>query len=325
MTQELLEKLNVIRIVLPTPFPVGPVNVYLLPGDPLTLIDTGLKSDETYRTLSAALNEHGYAITDLEAILATHGHRDHIGLLGRLQQETGAKVYAHPLVEDLGSEKPGDSDARRQFYLDIMEEFGVPERIREEANSLYDRFRSYSDPFTVDHDFLDSGYATEFRTYFVPGHSPSDTLLVHESRHFTITGDHILTNTTPNPLLRRPEGNRPRPKSLLEFLTSLRRSRSMSLGLCLPGHGDPISDHVAVIDRILEKLEKRSVQVLRLVRDGLKTPFEVSQALFPQLPHQNLHLGLSIAVGHMEVLEEDGLVRSTHERGVLRYSAKRGS
>jgi hypothetical protein len=31
------------RLPLPTPFPVGPINVYLAEGDPLTLVDTGPK------------------------------------------------------------------------------------------------------------------------------------------------------------------------------------------------------------------------------------------------------------------------------------------
>ena len=43
---------------LPTPFPVGPVNVYLAEGEPLTLIDTGPKDDATRAALEAGLGEH---------------------------------------------------------------------------------------------------------------------------------------------------------------------------------------------------------------------------------------------------------------------------
>src|SRR5439155_8534928 len=39
------------RMELPTPFPVGPVNAYLLRGDPLTLVDTGPKTVEAQTAL----------------------------------------------------------------------------------------------------------------------------------------------------------------------------------------------------------------------------------------------------------------------------------
>src|SRR2546430_14201197 len=39
------------RLELPTPFPVGPVNAYLLRGDPLTLVDTGPKTVEAQTAL----------------------------------------------------------------------------------------------------------------------------------------------------------------------------------------------------------------------------------------------------------------------------------
>ncbi|MDR7561019.1 MAG: MBL fold metallo-hydrolase, partial [Armatimonadota bacterium] len=34
------------RIELPTPFPVGPVNAYLLAGEPLTLVDAGPRTPQ---------------------------------------------------------------------------------------------------------------------------------------------------------------------------------------------------------------------------------------------------------------------------------------
>ena len=39
------------RVVLPTPFPVGPVNVWVLRGDPLTLVDAGPRTPDALTAL----------------------------------------------------------------------------------------------------------------------------------------------------------------------------------------------------------------------------------------------------------------------------------
>ena len=317
---QFLEQHNIAMLPLPTPFPVGPVNCFLFKNEPITLVDTGLNTDKTYDELSRGLKEHGLQIGDIEIIIATHGHRDHMGLLGRLLEETGAKAYGHPLVDKLGIVNPDDASVRKEFFLGILHEFGVPSETIEEANSLYDRFKKFSEPYKLDYLLEHEGHALGFDTYFVPGHSPSDTLFVDTERGLTIVGDHILTNTNPNPLLRRPEPGEKRARSLVEYQASLKESRERVLGVCLPGHGELILDGKAAIDGILAKHDRRSAIVEKLVRDGHRTPYSVSRKLFPDLPAPHLHLGLSVSVGHMEVLEERGVLAETHENGVLCFA-----
>lgn len=310
---------GVVCIEVPTPFPVGPANVYLIKADPPMLVDAGIRTGEAYETVTNVLREHGYAPADLGAIIITHGHRDHMGLLGRLLDESSAKAYAHPLVSRLGQMDSEFARARRDFYVAIIRGFGVPDELQDEANSLYERFRAFSDAFKLDHEFEDGVEILGLTPYFVPGHAPSDTLLVDHAKGMTYVGDHILQTSNPNPLLRRTVDGKPRAKALVEYRASLRRSRELELGVCLPGHGPPFDDHVSVIDGILSKHDKRTKQVFELVARGLDTPYAVSRSLFPKLPMQNIHLGLSIAVGHLELLEEDGRLKSSHDNGVLRF------
>ena len=242
-----------------------------------------------------------------------------MGLLGHILQDSNAKAYGHPDVKKEGEDKQDENTLRKQFYVDIMGELGVPEDVQEEVNSDYERFRSYSEPYTIHHVVEDEETVLGYRAYFVPGHSSSDTLFIDEERGLTFVGDHILRGTNPNPLLRRAVGGKPRAKSLVEYRASLQRTRALKLGICFPGPGKPFENHVEVVDRILAKQDQRSQQIMSVIRDGDTTPYRVARRLFPDLAMRHLHLGLSIAVGHMEVLEEDGSLRFEPDNGILNY------
>src|SRR5689334_7157374 len=71
----------------PTPFPVGDVNGWYLPGRVPTLIDPGPLTDAAWSTLAPRLRKHR-----VELVVFTHHHVDHAGLAARVHRETGAKV-----------------------------------------------------------------------------------------------------------------------------------------------------------------------------------------------------------------------------------------
>src|SRR5918998_4422737 len=82
------------RLAIPTPFAVGRVNVYLIEDDPLTLVDAGPNSGSSLDELQRQLGGHGYRIEDIELILVTHQHIDHIGLVDIVASHSGAEVAA---------------------------------------------------------------------------------------------------------------------------------------------------------------------------------------------------------------------------------------
>src|ERR1044072_6994384 len=79
--------MRVVPISLPTPFYIGPVNVYLIAEDPLTIIDTGPKTKEAIEALRAGLRKAGFLGSDLRHIVLTHAYEDDCWLARSLRAE----------------------------------------------------------------------------------------------------------------------------------------------------------------------------------------------------------------------------------------------
>ena len=314
---------SVHRITLPTPFPVGPVNVYVVRGDGLILFDTGPKIDEAYDALIAALRRLHLTPSDLDAIVVTHGHLDHIGLLRRLVQESGAATYGHSFVMAQWTYGEDKAVQRRAYFSELFASYGVAEPEALECIEHWNGYRVYADDVELNHAIGQGDSMFGFDIHHLPGHSPSDLVFNDSQRGFAITGDHLLPDISPNPLMRKPLPGKPKVKSLVEYRESLRRCRELDLDLCFPGHGDPFRNHRDVIDRLLQRHDTRTAQVLALLQERSHSPYEVSRALFPRLETRYLYLGLSAAIGHLEVLEEEGRAAPVWLQDTLRYrSAK---
>src|SRR3954464_13030783 len=79
---------------IPTPFAVGRVNCYLIEDEPLTLLDAGPNSGRSLDELQRQLASLGHAVEDLDLIVISHQHLDHIGLVDILANHSGAEVAA---------------------------------------------------------------------------------------------------------------------------------------------------------------------------------------------------------------------------------------
>src|SRR5437867_3795623 len=114
------------RIELPTPFAVGPVNVYLVDGEPLTLVDAGPNWDEALATLEQRLAARGRKLEDIGLLLLTHQHFDHVGLAATIKERSGAEVAAlEPLARFLAA-GPRAWEAETDYQADVMALNGVP-------------------------------------------------------------------------------------------------------------------------------------------------------------------------------------------------------
>jgi glyoxylase-like metal-dependent hydrolase (beta-lactamase superfamily II) len=317
------------QITLPTPWAPGTVQVYLIDRDPLTLIDTGVKTSRSFAALELALDRLGFGIDEIERIVLTHYHEDHMGQTEAIRRAgANPEVWAHDaevsLIENWSQSRKENIAGLR----DLLAEYGVGEvsfAILEAQVQARMARPPLSEPTRVDR-IVHAGDRVQFKDLELkvihsPGHTPGHILL-HEIEHgIVFTGDHIMGGAVPHTenfiLEGLPDpadlsGRSPRFKGLLEYLGSLRAQRQMSFSAILPAHGGvlrPPSRHimdarlfydvrVQRIERGLKNLEAMGQEV---------TGWELSRALHPHAdPGHDLKNRMLMVIGALDVLEAAG-------------------
>lgn len=313
-------------LAVPTPFAVGRVNCYLIEGDPLTLIDAGPRSDRSLSELESLVKETGHRIEDIGLVVATHQHIDHIGLISTVVERSGAEVAALDKAAARLAEFGLNSEAEDDLAVSLMLSHGVSEEIARTLRSLSTTYREYGDAVTVARPLAaDSVLEIGERKLTVlhrPGHSPSDTVFWDEDRRMAFGGDHLLSHISSNPLISRPlDGSPGRTRSLIDYNDSLARTREMPIDLMLSGHGDPITDHAALIDARMESEQRRLDKIERIITERPRTAHAVAEAIWGNVAVTQAFLTLSEVIGHTDILQDQGRVVEREQDGLLIFEA----
>jgi len=311
---------------IPTPFAVGRVNCYLLEDEPLTLIDTGPNSGKALDELQSQLGERGHSIDDLDLVIVTHQHIDHLGLVEIVAEHSGAEVAALGIAAERLANFSEDAEAEDSFAVELMLRNGIPEEVAFALQSVSRSFRGWGSRAEVTRP-LEDGQSLPFRDRMLqalhrPGHSPSDTVFWDEDRKILIAADHLIAHISSNPLISRPlDGSDRRTQALVTYIESMRKTREMPAEIVLSGHGEPITDHVALIDDRIAKHERRKEKIYKLIAEQPRTGYEIAQAIWGNVAVTQAFLTLSEVIGHADLLVNEGRVREVDDEEVVRYEA----
>lgn len=319
MTTRVFDKIY--KIELPIPFPLRTTNVFFVDEPPRTLVDTGIRTEASFEALKKGMEDIGFSFQSIERILITHGHIDHYGQAKRLSSLSGAPIYIHPkeygrirsIIHSLG------------FLKSILLMNGAPEALVNEAIRYIESTQKMADPLEEAY-FLNEGDAVLFesmrwRTIHCPGHSPGLICFYWSEKKILFSGDHLLKEITPNPILAVSEYGPPfHYPSLKQYLASLEKIEGLEISLLLPGHGEEVKDVKGLIQKIFAHHQERMEHILAFLSRGEKTPFEIAMDLFPGVPPFEVFLGISEAVGHLEILREKEMVKVEERDGKDYYS-----
>jgi glyoxylase-like metal-dependent hydrolase (beta-lactamase superfamily II) len=314
------------RLSIPTPFAVGRVNLYLIEDEPLTLVDSGPNSGISLDAVERQLAELNHKIEDLELILVSHQHIDHIGLVNILAARSGADVAAIDRLVPFLENYNGSAAEEDSFAKEFMYRNGIATEVVQALVSVSQAFRAWGARSTVTRVLSDGDEIgmrdRRLRVALRPGHSPTDTVFHDPDRRILFGADHLLAHISSNPLVTRPLDGGERPQALVTYFESLQRTRAMDVDLVLPGHGDPITNHRELIDQRQAMHDRRADKIHGLVASrGPLTAYEIAQSLWGDIAVNQAYLTLSEVIGHTDILQNAGRVREVEQDGVVRFQA----
>lgn len=316
------------RIELAVPGPMEYVSMYLLEGDGShILVDAGWATPSNWEAFLDQLAAIDVAVDEIETVVATHSHGDHVGLLTRLQEITEVSVMVHPFDRVSHTPMYDILEERIPYLWSWLEYNGVPpatiDHIRTEGEPQFPR----GNPGSIDFDTrAEPGSVLtvagrEWTLLWTPGHSPGHICLFDTQRGVLLSGDHVLPNETPN--ISYWPGLPIQP--LTAYLQSLERTVDIDPARILPAHGDPIRNPLDRIDEIRRHHDERLAQVERILADQPKTAWDVAARIewdygsFSEFGMDNQNLALTETLSHIEHLRVTGDVSADYGDDVIRY------
>ena len=183
-------------------------------------------------------------------MLVTHAHADHIGLVGRIREASGALVGMHE-AEAAVLRRGGETGGRKT--ADWLRARGASREEQAEILGLMARGRerdaSLAQPdFSIGHGELPLGAGSSLRAVWTPGHTPGHLCFYDERQEVLLTGDHVLPRITPHIGL----GPGATGDQLGDFLSSLRELTEYEPREVLPAHEFRFADLGARIEGLLQ-------------------------------------------------------------------------
>jgi glyoxylase-like metal-dependent hydrolase (beta-lactamase superfamily II) len=301
---------DVRRIVLPIPFELDHVNVYLVPErDGWLLVDSGIETDACFTSLADGLASQRIRIEDIRSIVLTHMHPDHIGLASRLVTLSGARLIMHRAeLEHLRAIVDGSNDSMSEG----LQRAGVPEPFRREIRlaigTLRDSLQALEPDWVLDGgETIETGGET-YEVIWTPGHSPGHICLYGRNGKLLFSGDHILTDITPNISWQ------PGRDTLDDFLASLRKLEPYDIDLILPSHGEPFDGHREWIADTVRHHDERSNVIAKLLDERPQTAHELVAGIWPgQLGAFHHYFAVFEVLAHLERMRRSGKVEADGE------------
>ena len=265
----------------------GPgTNTYLVgTGPKRLLLDTGSGHDEYMPVLEEAVARVG--CREIEGIVLTHAHPDHIGGVNQVRNHFGAMpVYKLPWPTQGGIAGPSAENG--------PEELANPDTLAEGPLEV------------LEHGDVVEVEGARLRAIFTPGHAPDHLCFLIEEEQNLFSGDNVLGIGTT--VIPAETGN------LGDYIDSLERILAEDPNQIYPAHGPRIKAGAAKIKEYLSHRRDREQQVLEALAAGDRDVMTMVKRIYKDYP-ETLHPAAAQSVtSHLKKLEREGRVRSNEEQ-----------
>nr|WP_145163152.1 MBL fold metallo-hydrolase [Paenibacillus terrae] len=316
---------GIIQVKMAMSSPLRWVNSYILrgPSGGVTVIDPGPRTAENEAAWNKVLDELGIPFGNVESVVLTHHHPDHLGLSGWFQEKAGCPVRMSARAAEEMQRMWGEASTMNDDLPLLFRQHGMPEAWTSQLPAHLESFIPQVEPLPSALPLTEGEPLEMGGRRWIPietwGHAPGHMSLLHEESGVMLCGDAVLPQISPNVSLL--PGSDPEP--LHSFLNGLRKLQSFQVKRAYPGHRNPFDHFVARLEALLQHHEERLVRVLGRIQAGPATGFELCAALFgTALGIHQMRFAMCETLAHTQELERRGQVMKVpgHD-GIFRYEA----
>lgn len=324
-----MEKVSegVYRLEVPMRFnPLGCTHSYLL-LDSATLIDTGVGTEQARAALRNQLEAAGINLSEIQNVIITHLHGDHIGLVDFVRSVSDATVYAHSSAKQILKERV---DRGSRIFRDSKNELRMlgGDKYLSMFGKL-ERFRGRRRPAIRVDATLDDGEqvlldGSTLDVFWTPGHAPEHICLFDKDKRLLYSGDHVLPRITSHVSLHTYQKGDP----LRDYLKSLDRLKGLPVDTVLPAHEHVFHDLDGRITELKLHHHRRCREIMNTIRLKDKAVFQISAEIswdskpWAQMDFWSKRMAGSETLAHLIYLKNKGEVKEELRDGVLYYTIR---
>ncbi|WP_312909000.1 MBL fold metallo-hydrolase [Natronosalvus caseinilyticus] len=296
--------MTVVRLPVGGGTPEGTNSAYLV--DERVLVDPGPPTEAAWSDLRTGLEAELETLSNLEYVVCTHWHADHVGLAPRLAETCNATITMGERDAPLLMEYAAEREARLERDAAAMTDWGVPGDVVT-AVVEGDRPSPLPDATPVE-SLVDGQTIAGLEVVETPGHTAGHVSLATDEA--LVLGDAVLPTYTPNVGGSDTQTRGTDPLgTYLETLNRLLAREGVESGAVTlrPGHGETVDPER--IEAIRDHHDERTRRVETALEERtVATPWDLARDLFGDLEGIHAKFGAGEVAAHLERLERDGAV-----------------
>ncbi|MFB6172244.1 MAG: MBL fold metallo-hydrolase [Haloarculaceae archaeon] len=310
------------RLEFTVDWPPGHAAAYLIDCEEPVLVDAGVPGDRGERELTTALDPLGYGPEDVDHVLVTHPHSDHVGQVTTVLEAGGATIYAPEGIRPRLDRATDDLAAgvRSTAVEAGMEGRRADEAVKDAVNSLMrDRNLLPTEAIDVDLAYGETYEVAGFSVEVIhaPGHQADHACFQVSGRDgdLMFAGDMVIE---PFRSAALDVGiDRGAYDAVDRFYGTYDRLRGRDVAEVYPGHGPVFAAYDAAVESSVADLDGMVEHVYETLADlEPATPVEVGT----ERAGEHLTASLLDTIGALGHLDGEGRVAYEHtDEGVRQY------
>jgi glyoxylase-like metal-dependent hydrolase (beta-lactamase superfamily II) len=305
--------------------PLGKTFSYLL-IESKTLIDTGVPTKEAYQGLLKQLKSFNLKQKDIERVIITHLHNDHLGLAEDLR-EHGVEIWAGSAAKKRQEIIVKEWKNLYENTLKELDLFGGKEYKKNITRNRY-IFKSNIKPMPIDRYLMD-GEKIELgditiEVIWTPGHSYEHICLLNQGQGILFSGDHILPKITSHVALHSYRIHDP----LDEYLKSLSKVENLDVEIILPSHEWIFKDLKPRVKQLLLHHRNRLNEMKATLEKGPQTVYDIGSKVhweskpWPKMTFWTKRMAAAETYAHLVYLKNKKEVSEELINGTYYYHLK---